>query len=908
MVSSAQKPRGEVADLQTTLQSLVTLGKRTPQELRIAKRDAFKKIVSLVSMGMDMSSLFPTMISCANLSPDDLILKKMLYLYITHYATQIPDLALLAINQLHKDCCDQDPTVRGLALRSLCSLRVPNFLEYVSAPVNSGLTDRHPYVRRTAVMGVLKIYHIDPAEVLMQGLLEKVHQMQRVEADPQVLANCLTVLMQIEGVKTLASDKSLIYNLINKIKDFSDWSQCQVLELVSHYVPSSESEVYDFLNALEDRMSHANSAVALSTIKTFLHLTLDMTATHQQVLERIREPLKTLISREDPSTTFAILSHVLILLQRAPMVFETEYQSFYCRTHDPWYIKKLKMECLTAIATSSNVYDIVGELTEYARDINPSMARQAVKAVGRIALTVPDVSGIIERLLLFLDAGSEALTAEALVQMKDLLRRYPDIAQVCLPQLSELSITNLPQPEARAAFVWIMGQFGHHLQAAPYVLESLVEGVAIEHPSVRLALLTAGAQLFFKRPPECKALLGSLLATCLNDAHQDVHDRALLYYRLLRSHVAEAERIINPPLLEVQRFSEVMTEEMRDMIFKEFNSLSVIFQAPSSTFVEKRAYHLTGEEEVAVIATVPVETPDLLGDVDQSTNLLGSESVDQPEGDLLDLDVSSASTSSQAVRGSQQPVHASSTSSAGGLLDLGSLLGGDGGASTLAGSGWGQQQHTGWGAGSGSGMPSTNTSTIQAGGVASAAANLLDLSDLLGGGGGGGSTNPSRQHDVSAGVAAVPSQAQYTSSTAYHQPTAQNQAETGAVTLELRLNPKARVTSAQFQDQWKALPPVHQYEERLSSATLAALAANAHKDFAQHMEQAYIMTMASGGQPPTYKYYMYGQVSSTGSLILVEMVVNIGTRVAAITIKTEAIELLFQFIELWGACFMGFSR
>ena len=45
-------------------------------------------------------------------------------------------------------------------------------------------------------------------------------------------------------------------------------------------------------------------------------------------------------------------------------------------------------------------------------------------------LQVPDVSGIIERLLLFLDSGSEALTAEALVQMKDLLRRYPDVAQV----------------------------------------------------------------------------------------------------------------------------------------------------------------------------------------------------------------------------------------------------------------------------------------------------------------------------------------------------------------------------------------------------------------------------------------------------------------------------------------------
>ncbi len=46
------------------------------------------------------------------------------------------------------------------------------------------------------------------------------------------------------------------------------------------------------------------------------------------------------------------------------------------------------MEILTLIASAANVYDIVGELTEYARDINPDTARLAVKAVGRIALSV----------------------------------------------------------------------------------------------------------------------------------------------------------------------------------------------------------------------------------------------------------------------------------------------------------------------------------------------------------------------------------------------------------------------------------------------------------------------------------------------------------------------------------------
>ena len=69
---------------------------------------------------------------------------------------------------------------------------------------------------------------------------------------------------------------------------------------------------------------------------------------------------------------------------------------FYCRAHDPWYIKSLKMESLAAIATMSNVYEIVNELTEYARDINPTMAREAVRAVGRITLTVRCGKGVGE--------------------------------------------------------------------------------------------------------------------------------------------------------------------------------------------------------------------------------------------------------------------------------------------------------------------------------------------------------------------------------------------------------------------------------------------------------------------------------------------------------------------------------
>lgn len=63
--------------------------------------------------------------------------------------------------------------------------------------------------------------------------------------------------------------------------------------------------------------------------------------------------------------------------------------TFYCRTDDPMYIKRLKLEILTEIVDSNNAYEIVSELTEYVKDIKPEMTRAAINAVGRVALAVP---------------------------------------------------------------------------------------------------------------------------------------------------------------------------------------------------------------------------------------------------------------------------------------------------------------------------------------------------------------------------------------------------------------------------------------------------------------------------------------------------------------------------------------
>ncbi|KAK1375180.1 hypothetical protein POM88_031373 [Heracleum sosnowskyi] len=77
-----------------------------------------------------------------------------------------------------------------------------------------------------------------------------------------------------EVIKSVFQNKT---SEVFKIKEFSEWSQCIVLELVSKYVPPDNSEFFDIMNLLEDRLQHANGAVVLATIK------LSRTDVHQQL-------------------------------------------------------------------------------------------------------------------------------------------------------------------------------------------------------------------------------------------------------------------------------------------------------------------------------------------------------------------------------------------------------------------------------------------------------------------------------------------------------------------------------------------------------------------------------------------------------------------------------------------------
>ena len=501
-----------------------------------------------------------------------------------------PDLALLTVNALQKDCAEPDPTIRGLALRSLGSLRVPNLVEYLVGPLQTGLGDESSYVRKTAAMGVLKLYHLDAEACVDAGFVQRLQEMVTADRDAAVVANCLSTLVEIEGGVENLLTKALVYSLLNRIKEFSEYSQCLVLDFVSAYRPESADETFAFMNLLEDRMSHTNSAVVLATTKLFLKITLGLEQVHQQVYERVKVPLLTAASTASPEVVFAVLSHLRLLVQRAPLLFALDYKQFYLRYSDPSYVKRIKLDMLAEVADANNVYEIVTELSEYAGDIDVPIARASLRAIGTIALRTEDMGGISERLLGFLEADAPHLVNETLVVSKDLLRRFPERAFDVLEAAAQIAPTGVSEPAARAALVWMLGEFGHVIPAAPYTLEPILDEFTDEpSPEVRLELLAAATKLFLKRPPECQAMLGRVLAAGCEDAHMDVHDRALMYYRLLQHSPQAAEGVIAAPKAAVLEFASGMSEGSKEAIFAEFNSLSVIYQKPAAAFLTMAA-------------------------------------------------------------------------------------------------------------------------------------------------------------------------------------------------------------------------------------------------------------------------------------------------------------------------------
>ena len=121
------------------------------------RKEAAKQVIAMMTIGKDVSALFPHMVRC--MATQSIELKKLVYLYIINYAKSKPDLTIMAVNSFQQDSRNRlNPLMRALAVRTMSCIRIERITEHLCESLKECLTDDDPYVKKTAAIAVAKLY------------------------------------------------------------------------------------------------------------------------------------------------------------------------------------------------------------------------------------------------------------------------------------------------------------------------------------------------------------------------------------------------------------------------------------------------------------------------------------------------------------------------------------------------------------------------------------------------------------------------------------------------------------------------------------------------------------------------------------------------------------------------------
>lgn len=607
--------RGELHELKEELHS----------SSKEKKKEAVKKVIAAMTVGKDVSSLFPDVLNC--MQTGCIELKKLVYLYIINYAKVQPELAILAVNTFFKDSMDSNPLIRALAIRTMGYIRLEQITEYLVEPLRRSCSDPDPYVRKTAAICIAKLYDISPTLMEEQGFFSLLKDMLK-DQSAMVVANTVASLLeiyetsiskghQLESLQSIKDDKQdqgmtedqkfykLTFNEVEKhqilqaLNECTEWGQIYILNVVAEWKVSTEKESEQIIDRLTSRLSHANPAVVLSTVRAVLNLlkNLENDDYITGTLRKLRPPIVTLLTTSPPEVQYVVLRNVQLIVQSYPAFFETEMKLFYCKYNDPAYIKIEKLNLLYRMASIDTANNLLKELKEYSTDTNIEFSRNSIKIIALISIKFKETASNCFQILaeLITNSHQDHIIQEGIISLRDILRSYPQLSSNVIPILMEVS-ESIVEPESRSAFVWIIGEVYEFVQVTKpstknetlndflrYFVDIFIE----ESVSVQLQILTTIVKCFLKAPIHNQQLVTDIFRLATTNAENpDVRDRALIYWRLLSTNPEETRKVVLSQKTVLSSKSFDIEPKLLEKLMGDLGMISSVYHKPPSCFID----------------------------------------------------------------------------------------------------------------------------------------------------------------------------------------------------------------------------------------------------------------------------------------------------------------------------------
>jgi len=238
------------------------------------RKEAIQKTIQSMTLGKDVSALFPDVLK--NIATSDLDQKKLVYLYLMNYAKSHPDLCILAVNTFVQDSEDANPLIRALAIRTMGCIRVEKMIDYMEEPLRKTLKDESPYVRKTAAICVAKLFDLNPTMCIDNGFLETLQELLG-DSNSMVVANAVTALVEIQETspetKALQITPATLKKMLMALSECTEWGRVTILTTLADYKAHDLKESEHICERVVPQFQHVNPSVVLAAVKVvFLHM------------------------------------------------------------------------------------------------------------------------------------------------------------------------------------------------------------------------------------------------------------------------------------------------------------------------------------------------------------------------------------------------------------------------------------------------------------------------------------------------------------------------------------------------------------------------------------------------------------------------------------------------------------
>jgi len=173
------------------------------------------------------------------------------------------------------------------------------------------------------------------------------------------------------------------------------------------------------------------------------------------------------------------------------------------------------------------------------------------------------------------------IVQEATVVIRNIFRKYPNRFESVISKLCE-NLDSLDEPEAKAAMIWIIGQYADRIENSDVLLDDFLDSFREETYEVQLALLTATVKLFVQRPTKGAELVPKVLKWATEESdHPDLRERGFFYWRLLSyNDTAATKQVVMGEKPRITAESEKLTPAVLEEMCLHIGTLATIYLKP----------------------------------------------------------------------------------------------------------------------------------------------------------------------------------------------------------------------------------------------------------------------------------------------------------------------------------------